>query len=103
MSEPQFTIEVITDPVLNAELNAQHEQAIKNAHWLGSHWPDLLPQARGKFVAVAGQEGFIAETNEEARRLAALAHPDDKGLISQYVFPQPGPRIYGHLRLVAGK
>ena len=100
MSEPQFTIEVITDPVLNTEINARHEQALKNIHWLSSHWSDLLPQARGKFIAIAGQEGFIGETDEDARRLATAAHPEDKGMFSQYVFSNPGPRFYGHFRRV---
>jgi hypothetical protein len=42
-----------------------------------------LPQAYGKFVAVAGQEAFIADLPGEARKMAKAAHPDHDGVISQ--------------------
>lgn len=98
MNEPQFTFEEITDPKVVARSRAQHERGRLNSEWLRTHWPQLLPQARGRFITVAGQEAFIADTPEEARRLARLAHPDDDGAISQYVFPEGGPRIYAHRR-----
>lgn len=55
---------------------------------------ELLPQARAKFVAVAGQEAFIADSADAAWRLARAAHAEDDGNISQYDFPQGGLRIY---------
>jgi hypothetical protein len=94
MSEPRFIIEEVTDPDENARAQAQDERARRNGDWLQAHWPDLLPQARGRFLAVAGQEAFIADSPEEARALARAAHPDDDGLIAQYVRPERGPRIY---------
>jgi len=45
---------------------AQHERARGNSEWLQNHWPDVLPQARGKFLAVAGHEAFVAPTAKEA-------------------------------------
>ncbi len=89
-----FTI-TETDPVDCESFNRQHDQAVCNSLWLSSHWPDLLPAALGKFVAVAGQEAFIADTSEEARARAEAAHPDDKGLIVQYVPPEKGPAMFG--------
>ena len=71
MKDPMFVIEEVTDPVEIARHRAQHERTRRNSDWLQSHWADLLPQARGKFVAVAGQEAFIADTAEEAWGLAA--------------------------------
>jgi hypothetical protein len=56
----------------------------------------LLPQARGKFVAVAAQEAHIAETPEEAWTWAKSAHPEDDGALVQYVRTGTGPRIYAH-------
>jgi hypothetical protein len=94
MSEPVFQIEEVNDPVEVARCKAQDERARRNIDWLQSHWADLLPEARGKFVAVAGQEAFIAGTPEEAWAMARAAHPEDNGALSQYVFPGEGPRIY---------
>ncbi|MBX9628601.1 MAG: hypothetical protein K2X82_32690 [Gemmataceae bacterium] len=36
-----------------------------------------MPRARSGFVAVAGQEGFVADTPEEASAWARRTHPDD--------------------------
>jgi hypothetical protein len=102
MSEPVFQIEEVNDPVEVARCKAQDERARRNSDWLQSHWADLLPQARGKFVAVAGLEAFIANTPEEAWAMARAAHPEDDGALGQYVFPGQGPRIYENLWRVAG-
>jgi hypothetical protein len=96
MSEPKITLEEVTDPVEIARARALDERFRRNSDWLGSHWADVLPQARGKFLAVAGQEAFIAETSEEAWRLAEAAHPEDDGSFVYYVRTARGPRIYGN-------
>ena len=96
MVEQIFTLEEVSDPVENARCRAQHEQFKCNSDWLQAHWVDLLPQALGKFLAVAGQEAHLADSPEEARRLAKAAHPEDNGTLCQYVFPRQGPRIYAH-------
>jgi hypothetical protein len=84
-----------------AQARAQVERGWRNADWLAAHWPDLLPQARGRFVAVAGQQAFLAETAAEAWAQAQAAHPEDDGAIVQYVRPSQGPRFYAHRRQVA--
>ena len=96
MNESKIILEEVTDPVEIARHRAWHEHFRRNAEWLETHWAEVLPQAHGKFVAVAGQEAFIADTGEEAEARARAAHPDDEGLLSQYVFPPGGPRIYAH-------
>jgi hypothetical protein len=101
MDEPKLVLEEINDPVQVARSRAQHERAQRNMDWLQAHWPDLLPQAHGKFLAVAGQEAFIADSPMEAWKLAKAAHPEDDGAISQYVMPPGGPRIYANHRRVA--
>ncbi len=95
MSEPKFILEEVTDPVEIARSRAQHERAKRNSDWLQEHWAYVLPQARGKFLAVAGQESFIAETGKEAWAWADAAHPEDDGALVQYVRSERGPRIYG--------
>jgi len=98
MFDANITIEEVTDPVEIARSKAQHEQAQRNSVWLQGHWADVLPQARGKFLVVAGQEAFIAETPAAAWALATAAHPEDRGALGQYVRPELGPRIYANFR-----
>jgi hypothetical protein len=92
--EPKLVITEITDPEEVARCQAVREQFQRNGEWLQAHWADVLPQARGKFLAVAGQQAFIAETGEEALALARAAHPDDQGILTQYVFPTTAYRMY---------
>lgn len=96
MQESQVVIEKVSDPVEIARHRAWHEKARRNAEWLERHWHEVLPQAHGRFVAVAGQEAFIADTGEEAVARAKASHPDDEGLLSQYVYPPGGLRVYAH-------
>jgi hypothetical protein len=86
-------IEECGDAQLEARLSAQHEQAERNWLWLQDHWDDLLPQAAGKFVAVAGEEAFLADDASMARSQAVEAHPADKGVIVQFVRAEKGPQI----------
>jgi len=91
----RLTIEEINDdPATTARLRAAHEQAIRNSRWLESHGAELLPRALGKFIAVAGQEAFIADSAEQAWTWARSVHPDDCGAFVEYVIPTPGPRLY---------
>src|SRR5262245_43126992 len=96
MYEGKFTIEEVNDPEAIAEFYRREAQAKRNNDWLSTHWGDVLPQALGKFLAVAGQEAFVADTPAEAWAMAKAAHPDDEGAFMQYVIPTRGPRIYGN-------
>src|SRR4051812_36397515 len=89
----------ITDPVECAKIHARLEEAERNLDWLSAHWPELLPQARGKYVVVVAQEAHIAESAEDAWAWAESAHPHAVGAIMQYVREHQGPRIYDN-RLV---
>ncbi len=84
---------VWVDPEKPREHNLAHAQEV--AH------PAHIPQARGRYVAVAGQEAFIADNAEEAWSWAEKAHPEDDGALCQYIFPHTGPRFYGHRRRMA--
>jgi hypothetical protein len=101
MNTNDITIGSIDDPTEAAAIRARIEQGERNAKWLGEHWPDLLPQARGKFVAVASQEAHIAESSAEAWAWAKANHPADKGALVQYVRTETGPRIYACSRNLA--
>lgn len=89
-----LTVEFITDPAETARYRIQREQHERNSDWLETHWADLLPQAYEKYLAVAGQEAFLADTAEAALAQAKAAHPEDRGVFVQYVLPYRGPRIY---------
>ncbi|HEV3003394.1 MAG TPA: hypothetical protein VGX78_02990 [Pirellulales bacterium] len=91
-------IEEIREPDLFSQRVRQGARAKLNRDWLSAHWTDVLPAARGRFLAVAGQEAFIADTARQAWDLAGAAHPEDDGAICQYIYREVGPRIYGNCR-----
>lgn len=96
MTDSGIVIEDVTDPDEIGRIQAQDKRHRRNSDWLQAHWADLLPQARGKFIAVAGQETFIAETPAEAWAWADKTHPEDMGAIVQYVRKAVGPRFYAN-------
>jgi hypothetical protein len=81
---PEVTVEIETDPVEIERSRAQQAQADANWDWLRSRLVELAVGNRGRYLCVAGQQAFIADTPVEARRLAREAHPDDKGIVSHY-------------------
>ncbi len=89
----RLILEEVNDPVAAARCRAQLESFRRNTAWLESHWPELLPQARGNHLAVAEQEAFIAGTPEEAWAWVEANHPEDIGSFVRYVIPEKGPRI----------
>lgn len=101
MCESSLSIEEVRDPAETDRITAQFERGHKNSQWLAAHWHDLLPGARGRFVAVAGEEAFVADSSEEAWGCAKHAHPDDDGAFVQYVFATSGPRLYANRRILA--
>jgi hypothetical protein len=96
MSEPHVVVELeaLRDPEMLRRRREQDERARRNEAWLQSHWKELRPRARGRHIAVANQEAFIADTPDEAWAMAMVAHPEDDGALLQYVIPHEGPRIY---------
>ena len=98
MDEPKLNVEVNDDPDFNVRFHTRRAQFRKNMNWLSSHWADVLPRASGRFVAVAGQEAFVADDPLEAERLASAGHPDDGGVFVKYVDPRKGIRLYGNRR-----
>jgi hypothetical protein len=100
VSENGFIIEAVDDPVHAGPIRNQIERGRRNMEWLSAHWALVLPQARGRFVAVAGQEAHLADSAEEAWAWSKSAHPEDDGAIVQYVRRDQGPRIYAHRRHV---
>src|SRR5258708_24236907 len=94
MGNPQITLDESRDPATDVRRAEHRELARKNWEWLQDHWPDLLPQARGKFVAVAGQEAFVADTLDAALDWVRSTHPDDTGHLVEFVRPPTRPSLY---------
>jgi hypothetical protein len=74
------------------------EQYIRNTDWLLSHLRSFVDQAREKHLAVAGEEAFIADTQEEAMALARAAHPEDEGIVYRYVYAN-GSLAYNYVTM----
>lgn len=98
-----LTIEEVSDASAIEAARVRAELARVNADWLGSHWPELLPPARGRFIAVAAGEGFVVDTVQAAWAWVDKNHPGDAGAFVQYVpcVHVQGPRIYANHRRLA--
>ena len=91
----EFIIEEVTDPKEIARHRAQDERHVRNLKWLESHWGDL-PNARGRYVAVANEQPFVADTAEAAWNWAHGQSPPDDGAIVMRVPAERGWRIYAN-------
>jgi hypothetical protein len=78
------------------------EQTKRNLRWLGDHWDEVIAGAVGPHVAIAGGEGFFAETGAEARRRAESAHPEDRAVMCLFVKPRADQDEHGDSRTVGG-
>lgn len=93
MRNHRLTLEP-SQPIGDGPAQVHRDRAARNWEWLQKHWSDLLPQAYGKFLAVADQQAFIADTMESALEWVRAEHSGDTGHIVEYVMPPTGPRIY---------
>jgi hypothetical protein len=85
MSENSVTLEIATEPAEISQVTDHDRRLKRNLEYLNARWDDLRPRECGRFVAVAGQELFIADTYQEALDKARAAHPDDDGYWAQHV------------------
>jgi hypothetical protein len=102
MANPDTPIvmEVVTDPVEIAEALARHARFQRNSAWLQAHIPEVYSRHRGKCIAVAGQELFVADTPEEVMAQAQSAHPEDDAVLIRYIPKERLERIYANRRQV---
>jgi hypothetical protein len=93
MSTNRLVIEGSHDAVNTARTRCRQEQARRNTEWLARHWDELLPHARGRYLAVAGEAAHVADSAAEAWDWVGREHPDDQGAFVQYVRADQGPRV----------
>ena len=91
-----FMFEEESDPQVIARHHAQDQRQKRNLAWLESHWGQLLPQARGRFLAVADEQAFIAQSADAAWEWIDVNHPKDVGAFVQHVPAKPAMRIYAN-------
>jgi hypothetical protein len=94
---PQVTVVEDTDPATVERHHQQDERHRRNLQWLQAHWEDL-PERRGRYVAVADEQAFVAETAEMAWDWARSQHPDDDGAVVMFVPRERGWRVYAYRR-----
>src|SRR5438128_6789095 len=92
---PLVMVEV-TDPVEIVKIRAQRERFRKNSDWLQAHVPQVYAQHRGKYICVAGQELFVADTAPQVVAMARKAHPEDDGLLLRHIPREKMERVYAH-------
>lgn len=100
MAEQQFHVvmEEVTDPGELARARAWRARADRNAAWLQTHAAEVYPHYRGKFICVAGEELFAADSADEVLSLARSAHPEDDGFFIRYIPREKLARIYAAQR-----
>ncbi|MGH9959952.1 MAG: DUF5678 domain-containing protein [Pyrinomonadaceae bacterium] len=86
---------IIEDHPMPPELGRVFEQARRNLLWFSEHVEELevYKRHRGRYVAAAGGELFVADTPEEVERLAHEKHPDEMPHV-RYIPREKRSRIY---------
>ena len=88
-------IEVETDPGERARAWARNERFERNWAWLEAHAAEVY-RHRGRFICIAGEQLFVADTVEEVLARAKAAYPEDDGRFTRYI-PKDRPARYAHL------
>jgi hypothetical protein len=84
----------VSDAAEIATAKQQREQFRRNADWLQAHVPEVYSRHRGKYICVAGQALFVADTAPEAVGAARKAYPEDDGVLLRYIPREKMERIY---------
>jgi hypothetical protein len=93
---------IIEEHEMTPEMARLFEEAERNMVWLSDHAEELeiFKRHRGRYVAAAGGELFVADSGEEVRRLARAKHPDEMPHV-RYIFREKRSRIYACQRDLA--
>ena len=89
-----IVMEKVTDPAELAKARAQRARFDRNAAWLEAHASEVYSRHRGKCICIAGEALFVADTPEQALKIAMAAHPEDDGRFVHYIPLEKVPRIY---------
>ena len=86
---------VIEESEMPPEMAQLFEQGRRNLFWFSENAERLgvFKHHRGRYVAAAGGELFVADTPEEVRRLTEEKHPDELAHV-RYIPREKRFRIY---------
>ena len=86
---------IIEEHEMTPEMARLFEQGRRNLFWFSENAERLgvFKVHRGRYVAAAGGELFVADTPEEVRRLAQEKHPDESAHV-RYIPREKRYRIY---------
>lgn len=93
-----ITVEEVRDPESLALHRRQRDRFDQNVAWFRQHASGIYRNHRGRCIAVAGEELFVADTPDQARAQAKAAHPDDDGAFVRYIPQERMPRVYAGSR-----
>lgn len=94
IKQPPIIMEEVTDPVELEKARGQDERFERNWAWFETHAAEIYAAHRGKWICIAGEELFVADTPEEALAMAIAAHPDDDGRFTRLIPREKIARIY---------
>ncbi len=89
-------IQEVTDPQELAEAQARRARFDRNEAWLQAHVADIYRCHRGKYICIAGEELFVADTADAAYASGKSAHPEDDGRFVRYIPKEKLPRVYAN-------
>ena len=95
MNASKITITEDTDPVEIAKSRERLAKFDRNYDWLEAHAAEVFSH-RGKYICIAGQELFVADTVDEVLAWAKSAHPEDDGPFFRYIPKTKAARIYAN-------
>jgi hypothetical protein len=90
---PPIIMHEETDPIEAAKARERQAKFDRNYDWLEAHATEVFAH-RDKYICVAGQELFVADTLEEVLAKASAAHPEDDGRFTKYIPKEKRARIY---------
>ena len=91
---PAIVMQEVTEPQELAEARARRNRFDRNEAWLQARAAETYKCHRGRYICIAGEELFVADTPEAAYASAKSAHPEDDGLFVRYIPKEKLPRVY---------
>jgi hypothetical protein len=93
--------ELLDSPLDALELERSRDRRAQcdcNWAWFQSQIDELGKSYFGKYVCIAGQHAFAADSSKQACQAAAAAYPEDRGRFVYYFPRHRLPRINAHTR-----
>ena len=97
---PPLTMTTVEAADISNADRARMRSADLNHAWFDARAAEIYEANRGKWICVAGQQLFSADTHAEVTALAEAAHPEEVGSFTRYVRRKEEIRTHVNFRLV---